>query len=200
MNDIIPQPGAAYADQSAAVIDSAANIGAYLAIWAMRDDSKPDAPARRAANEAMDAIDRALAELHRLRERLVGDIRRSDDAAIARAGAMLDGRRAARSRLSATNPMDLAAVTADESGEHPGDAGQAAGPLPWTMSGDGTEWRAELPDGRTAVIRRVLGDDGESSILFVPAVHESATDYVTGPECGGVLAAAAWVWHVAGLG
>ena len=54
-------------------------------------------------------------------------------------------------------------------------------------------WRAELPDGRTAVIRRVLGEDGESTQLFVPAVYESAQDFVTGPECSGVLAAAQWV-------
>jgi hypothetical protein len=76
--------------------------------------------------------------------------------------------------------------------------GAAVPPLPWTMSGDG-KWRAQLPDGRTAVIRRVLGEDGEGSLLFVPTVHESATDYVTGPECAGVLGAAAWVWDFAGL-
>jgi hypothetical protein len=68
-----------------------------------------------------------------------------------------------------------------------------AGVLPWVMSDDKSHWRTELPDGRTAVIRHVLGEDGESSLLFVPAVYESASDFVTGPECNGVLAAAQWV-------
>jgi hypothetical protein len=56
------------------------------------------------------------------------------------------------------------------------------------MDEDGSTWRAELPDGRTAVIERL--DDGAS---FLPKVHESRQDFATGPECAGVLAAAAWV-------
>jgi hypothetical protein len=67
-----------------------------------------------------------------------------------------------------------------------------SGTLPWTMDPDGSCWRAQLPDGRTAVIRRVLGDDGLSSSSFVPTVHESREDYVTGPARAGVLAAAQW--------
>lgn len=67
------------------------------------------------------------------------------------------------------------------------------GVLPWVMSEDKTTWRAQLPDGRTAVIRRVLGEDGESSLLFAPAVYESALDFVAGPECYGVPEAARWV-------
>lgn len=81
--------GAAYADESASIRSAAEDIGAYLAMWAIRDDSKPCPDARRAANSAMDAIDRALAELHALRSRLVSDIRQSDDAAMARTAAML---------------------------------------------------------------------------------------------------------------
>lgn len=72
------------------------------------------------------------------------------------------------------------------------------GILPWTMADDGSHWRAELPDGRTAVIRRVLGPGGEASLLFAPAVYESAADFVAGPECGGVAAAARWVAEHAG--
>jgi hypothetical protein len=87
VTDIIP--GAAYADESAAIRDAAEDIATYLALWAMRDDSKPDAHARRCANSAMDAVDRALRELHALRSRLVSDIRASDDAAAARVDAML---------------------------------------------------------------------------------------------------------------
>lgn len=70
---------------------------------------------------------------------------------------------------------------------------ELAGALPWVMADDKSHWRTELPDGRTAVIRRVLGEDGSSSLLFMPAVYESATDFVTRPECSGVLAAAQWV-------
>ena len=64
-------------------------LGAALERWAGRDDSKADAGARQAANTAMDAIDAALAELHQLRARLVGEIRESDDQAAARVDAML---------------------------------------------------------------------------------------------------------------
>ncbi|MGH3171001.1 MAG: hypothetical protein ACRDN0_34665 [Trebonia sp.] len=216
-SDAAPLPGAAYADESAAVLDTAGDIGAHLALWSMRDDSRPCAAARRAANDAMDAIDTALRELHALRARLVGDIRDSDDAAIARVDAMLaaaaepDSATADASTGSASDasaaaagdasrstavPLELAAglaaVTADENGEHPGDVEAAAGSLPWTMADDGSHWRAVLPDGRTGVIRRVVGEDGESSLLFVATVYESALDFVTGPECAGVLAAAAW--------
>lgn len=66
-------------------------------------------------------------------------------------------------------------------------------PLPRAaIAGDGSHWRAQLPDGRTAVIRRVPGGDGEGSLKFAPAVYGSALGFVTGPECGGVLAAAQW--------
>lgn len=81
----------------------------------------------------------------------------------------------------------LAAVTADELGEHPGDVEAAAGSLPWTMDEDGSTWRAALPDGRTAVVERL--DDGKS---FLPTVHESRLDFATGPVCAGLLGAAAW--------
>jgi hypothetical protein len=59
--------------------------------------------------------------------------------------------------------------------------------LQWTMDEDGSTWRAELPDGRTAVIERL--DDGES---FLPKVHESRQDFAVGPVCAGLLGAAAW--------
>ena len=54
-------------------------LGVWLAIWQARDDGKPDAPARRAANDAVDAIDGALAELHKIRQQLISEIRVSDD-------------------------------------------------------------------------------------------------------------------------
>lgn len=64
-------------------------LGVALAQWMARDDGQADADARRAANTAMDMIDAALAELHLLRARLVGEIRASDDQAAARVDAML---------------------------------------------------------------------------------------------------------------
>ena len=85
-------PGDAYAAESAAIRDAAEEIGVYLAVWSMRDDSKPDAQARQMANCAMDAIDTALRELHELRARLVSDIRRSDDAATSNADPVAEAR------------------------------------------------------------------------------------------------------------
>lgn len=121
-------------------------------------------------------------------------------------------------RLKASS---LATVTADELGEHPGDVEAAAGLLPWVMSEDGSTWRAQLPDGRTAVIERLDGahtcacghhaaehsniesgeclEDGcgcvrlaEFGPSFLPKVHESRSDFATGPVCAGVVGAAAW--------
>ena len=66
-----------------------------LAVWAARDDSKPDGEARRAANTAMDEIDAMLRELHALRNQLIDETRASDDATDARADALLAAGKAA---------------------------------------------------------------------------------------------------------
>jgi hypothetical protein len=63
------------------------DLGAWLAIWEAR--AEPDSHARRCASDAVDAIDAALRELHQIRQRLVGEIRKSDDASAARADALL---------------------------------------------------------------------------------------------------------------
>lgn len=63
------------------------NLGVWLAIWEARVE--PDAPARRCASDAVDALDTILAEAHGIRARLVGDIRRADDAAAARVDELL---------------------------------------------------------------------------------------------------------------
>jgi hypothetical protein len=63
------------------------NLGPWLAIWAAR--TEPDAHARRCANGAMDAIDGALAALHRIRGELVGQVRAADDATAARVDELL---------------------------------------------------------------------------------------------------------------
>ena len=64
-------------------------LAVALAQWAARSDDRPDADARRAANTAMDEIDAAIAELHQLRARLLGEIRESDDATARRVDELL---------------------------------------------------------------------------------------------------------------
>ena len=66
-----------------AIRASVDDLGAWLAIWSAR--TEPDAHARRCASDAVDAIDAALIELHGIRAELVGEIRRADDQAAARA-------------------------------------------------------------------------------------------------------------------
>ena len=70
------------------------DMGVWLAIWAARDDSMPDAHARRCAGDAVDAIDAALRGLHEVRARLISEIRASDDASTARADQLLRDRTA----------------------------------------------------------------------------------------------------------
>ncbi len=65
------------------------DLAFYLGRWEDRDDGKAQPQVRRAANTAMDRIDAMLATLHAMRSRLVTEIRASDDAAAARAGALL---------------------------------------------------------------------------------------------------------------
>ena len=64
------------------------DLAVFTAIW--KDRKEPDARARRCASDAVDAIDAALSGLHEVRARLVGEIRQSDDAAEARADALLE--------------------------------------------------------------------------------------------------------------
>jgi hypothetical protein len=65
-----------------------------LAQWAYREE--PAAGARDAANVAVECIDSALRELHRIRADLVGQIRVYDDATAARTDALLARIRAER--------------------------------------------------------------------------------------------------------
>jgi hypothetical protein len=69
------------------ILDSAEAIPLWVAIWLAR--SEPDAHARRCASDAIDAADAALAALHRVRARLVAEVRASDDAAADRVDALL---------------------------------------------------------------------------------------------------------------
>ena len=81
-----------------------------------RPGREPDAHARRAANDAMDAVDRALAELHALRSRLLSEVRASDDQAAARVDALLartrDGPRGSIPGAAAESPEPFAEVNA----------------------------------------------------------------------------------------
>jgi hypothetical protein len=64
-------------------------LDAALELWEARDDSRAQPEVRRAASTAVDAIDAILRELHGIRAQLVGEVRKSDDAAAARADALL---------------------------------------------------------------------------------------------------------------
>jgi hypothetical protein len=86
-----PQDG--YDDTVSALRSHADQLGVSLAIWSARDDGKPDAHARRCANDALDAIDAALRALHQVRQRLTDEIRASDDASAARVDRLLRDRR-----------------------------------------------------------------------------------------------------------
>jgi hypothetical protein len=55
-------------------------LGTALATWEARSETRPDAHARRSASDAVDLIDDALAGLHALRQRLISQVRASDDA------------------------------------------------------------------------------------------------------------------------
>jgi hypothetical protein len=77
-----------------AVREHVEDLAVALAIWVHRDDTKPQPDVRQAANTAMDAIDAATGQLLRLRTRLTGEIRVSDDACAARVDELL--RRAGR--------------------------------------------------------------------------------------------------------
>jgi hypothetical protein len=81
-----PAPDPWDADLSV-IRSSVDDLGAWIAIWEAR--AEPDAHARRCASDAIDAIDAALAALHRTRARLVGEVRQADDATAVRADELL---------------------------------------------------------------------------------------------------------------
>jgi hypothetical protein len=72
-------------------------LGLALAAWNQREDTRPQPEIRMAANTAMAAIDDQLATLHKLRQQLLTEIRKSDDATAARVDALLAARRTAAS-------------------------------------------------------------------------------------------------------
>lgn len=80
----------------AGILAQADRLAGALGDWAGRDDSTAQPAVRRAANEAVDAIDTLSRDLFALRQRLLDEIRASDDAAGARADALLRRIREAR--------------------------------------------------------------------------------------------------------
>ena len=81
-----PGPDQWDADLSAAR-EAVDDLGVGLAVWSYRRE--PDAHARRAANDALDAADDLLAATHRIRARLVTEVRRADDETAVRVDALL---------------------------------------------------------------------------------------------------------------
>jgi hypothetical protein len=69
--------------------DEIGTLGVTLARWSERDDTRPQPEIRQAANTAVDAVDELICRLYALRQRLVTEIRASDDAAGTRVDALL---------------------------------------------------------------------------------------------------------------
>jgi hypothetical protein len=67
----------------------ARKLYAALDRWGTRDDTRAQPEVRRAANDAMDAIDAMVRELYAMRSRLVSEMRASDDATGRRVDALL---------------------------------------------------------------------------------------------------------------
>jgi len=66
------------------------DLARSLHLWYGRDESRPQAHVRRAANKAVDAMDGMLRELYLMRARLVSEVREFDDLAMVRSGEMLE--------------------------------------------------------------------------------------------------------------
>jgi hypothetical protein len=89
MTDRMPEPQPRLVDVAARLEDKTGELGVALAQWATRDDSKAQPEVTRAGNAAVEAIDAMLAELHRARQQLVGEIRQAEDASAVRVDALL---------------------------------------------------------------------------------------------------------------
>jgi hypothetical protein len=76
------------------ILAGAEELDEFMLAWACRDDSKAQPEVRQAASKAVDVIDTLLRDLHTIRVRLVGEIRKSDDAALVRTEALLAQRSA----------------------------------------------------------------------------------------------------------
>jgi hypothetical protein len=93
-------------------------IGVGRAIWDARHE--PDAFARRCAADAIDAIDTALASLHRIRAEWVSQIRQADDQAAARVDQLLATMREGPPDTVMARPPDRATTTQCRPATHSG--------------------------------------------------------------------------------
>ena len=90
------------------ILDRAESIPAWVAIWQAR--TEPDAHARRCASDAIAAADELLAATHRIRARLVTEVRRADDETAVRVDELLARRCDGPRPLTPTRgPPDLIA-------------------------------------------------------------------------------------------
>ena len=87
--DQVPPERRAIGDLATPLDDELGLMNVHLAVWMARDDSKADASVVRAGNQVMDSIDAMLRQLHQLRARMVTERREDQDAAAARADALL---------------------------------------------------------------------------------------------------------------
>lgn len=117
------------------------DLAVALAIWETRDDTRADAHARRAASGAVDAIDAAIWELHEIRQKLVSEIRASDDATAARVDALLAERAGDDFPRPAGHPEDE----------------------PWTRMPDRAVWRA-YKGGLVLTVTRLAGGGWQAAV------------------------------------
>jgi hypothetical protein len=128
-----------YDDALSSIRNRAEDLAVALAIWEATNDTRADAHARRAASGAIDAMLRAL---HPIRERLITEIRASDDATAVRVDKLLaesarceDGIKRRADRLRESSQRDHAAARGQRRPRrHASRAGR-----PWCPAA----WRAE---------------------------------------------------------
>jgi hypothetical protein len=87
--DQVPAERREIGDIATPLHDQLGLMDVHLAVWMARDDSKADVSVVRSGNEVMECIDAMLAQLHRLRACMVTERREHQDAAAARADALL---------------------------------------------------------------------------------------------------------------
>ena len=80
------------------------DLASQITAWEARKE--PDAHARRAASQAVDAIDTSLQALLALRQSLVSEIHQADEANAARVDALLAGRARDHEPPGASRPLD----------------------------------------------------------------------------------------------
>ena len=77
--------GLPYDDAAEQLRLDAAALAIRLELWAGRDESRGDYRATEAGHAALETLDRITRDLYAVRSRLVGELRASQDAAMARA-------------------------------------------------------------------------------------------------------------------